>query len=79
MFCSGDGLLNLERFVLYLSRANAKIVYACEWNPPALDALRYNLHINGVEGRCIVLEGDNRCTAPCVRFIEFTLPIKIKS
>jgi tRNA G37 N-methylase Trm5 len=41
-------------------------VYACEWNPNAIGALRHNLLVNGVENRCIVLEGDNRLTAPKV-------------
>jgi hypothetical protein len=39
-------------------------VYACEWNPHAITALRHNLLINGVENQCIVIEGDNRLTAP---------------
>jgi len=38
-------------------------VYACEWNPHAITALRHNLLINGVENQCIVIE-DNRLTAP---------------
>lgn len=47
-------------------RANAKTVYACEWNPHAIEALRRNLCANSVADRCIVLEGDNRVTAPKV-------------
>jgi tRNA G37 N-methylase Trm5 len=45
-------------------RAGARKVYACEWNPHAITALRHNLLINGVEKQCIVIEGDNRLTAP---------------
>ncbi|XP_076923026.1 tRNA wybutosine-synthesizing protein 2/3/4-like isoform X1 [Bidens hawaiensis] len=48
----------------FLVKANAKMVYACEWNPHAIEALRRNLEANGVADRCVVLEGDNRVTAP---------------
>nr|XP_043622298.1 tRNA wybutosine-synthesizing protein 2/3/4 [Erigeron canadensis] len=48
----------------FLVKANAKMVYACEWNPHAVKALRRNLEANGVADRCVVLEGDNRVTAP---------------
>lgn len=48
----------------FLLRANAKMVYACEWNPHAIEALHHNLHANSVADRCVVLEGDNRITAP---------------
>lgn len=41
-------------------------MYACEWNPNAIGALRHNLLVNGVQNHCIVLEGDNRLTAPKV-------------
>ncbi|KAH9296390.1 hypothetical protein KI387_039978, partial [Taxus chinensis] len=52
-------------FVLpFLLKAGAKLVYACEWNPSALAALRHNVAVNGVDDRCIILEGDNRVTAP---------------
>lgn len=40
--------------------ANASLVYACEWNPDAVEALKINLAFNGVTSRCIVLEGDNQ-------------------
>ena len=39
-------------------------VYACEWNPNALEALRRNLERNGVAEWCEVLPGDCRETAP---------------
>ncbi|KAI4295895.1 hypothetical protein L6164_035891 [Bauhinia variegata] len=52
-------------FVLpFLVRAQAKFVYACEWNPHAIEALQHNLLANSVADRCIVLEGDNQITAP---------------
>lgn len=44
----------------YLVHAHASLVYACEWNPDAVEALKTNLALNGVAERCIVLEGDNR-------------------
>lgn len=49
-------------------RGGAKLVYACEWNPNAIGALRHNLLVNGVENRCVVLEGDNRLTSPKVLY-----------
>ncbi|RWW09644.1 hypothetical protein BHE74_00043691 [Ensete ventricosum] len=48
----------------FLHRARAKLAYACEWNPHAIKALQKNVHINSVANRCIILEGDNRITAP---------------
>ncbi|KAL4201425.1 hypothetical protein AMTRI_Chr02g258630 [Amborella trichopoda] len=52
-------------FVLpFLVKAGAKLVYACEWNPHALEALRHNVRANHVADRCIILEGDNQITAP---------------
>ncbi|KAF7008271.1 hypothetical protein CFC21_023064 [Triticum aestivum] len=52
-------------FVLpFLVKANAKLVYACEWNPHALEALQRNVMDNHVADRCVILEGDNRLTAP---------------
>ncbi|KAL2467137.1 tRNA wybutosine-synthesizing protein 2/3/4 [Abeliophyllum distichum] len=48
----------------FLVRANGKMVYACEWNPHAVEALHRNLQANSVADRCIILEGDNRVTAP---------------
>ncbi|KAL7213528.1 hypothetical protein ACSBR2_016123 [Camellia fascicularis] len=60
-----DLFAGIGYFVLpFLVRANAKLVYACEWNPSAVEALRRNLHANSVLDSCIVLEGDNRVTAP---------------
>uniref|UniRef100_A0A0D9WZF5 tRNA wybutosine-synthesizing protein 2/3/4 n=1 Tax=Leersia perrieri TaxID=77586 RepID=A0A0D9WZF5_9ORYZ len=60
-----DLFAGIGYFVLpFLVKANAKLVYACEWNPHALEALRRNVMDNHVEDRCIILEGDNRMTAP---------------
>nr|GFC15527.1 tRNA wybutosine-synthesizing protein 2/3/4 isoform X1 [Tanacetum cinerariifolium] len=62
---SGIGYFTLP----FLVKAHAKMVYACEWNPHAIEALRRNLEANGVAGRCVVLVGDNRATAPKVRLL----------
>ena len=40
--------------------SGAQHVHACEWNPDAVEALKYNLQQNGVADRCTVYEGDNR-------------------
>ncbi|XP_031562038.1 tRNA wybutosine-synthesizing protein 2 homolog isoform X2 [Actinia tenebrosa] len=63
--CSGQTVVDLYAgigyFVLpYLVHAGASILYACEWNPHALVALRRNLAINQVDKRCTVYEGDNK-------------------
>ncbi|XWS12833.1 hypothetical protein CRYUN_Cryun37aG0124200 [Craigia yunnanensis] len=60
-----DLFAGIGYFVLpFLVRAKAKMVYACEWNPHAVEALKRNLQANSVSDRCIILEGDNRITAP---------------
>ncbi|WCJ20164.1 tRNA wybutosine-synthesizing protein 2/3/4 [Euphorbia peplus] len=60
-----DLFAGIGYFVLpFLVRARAKFVYACEWNPHAVEALKRNLEANSVSDRCVVLEGDNRTTAP---------------
>ncbi|KAL9190037.1 hypothetical protein ACHAXT_007248 [Thalassiosira profunda] len=43
-----------------LVHGKAGHVTACEWNPHALEALRYNLRANGVEDGATMLEGDCR-------------------
>lgn len=53
---SGIGYFTLP----YLIHAGAAHVHACEWNPHAVSALRRNLHVNKVEHRCTVHEGDNK-------------------
>lgn len=60
-----DLFAGIGYFVLpFLVRAKAKLVYACEWNPHAVEALRHNLEANLVADRCVLLEGDNQITAP---------------
>jgi len=51
----------------YLVHAKANHVYACEWNPDAVEALRRGLEWNlGLQwqDRCTLLPGDNRNTCP---------------
>lgn len=48
----------------YLIHAKARFVHACEWNPDAVESLRRNLHLNKVEDRCKIYEGDNRMVCP---------------
>ncbi|XP_039140160.1 tRNA wybutosine-synthesizing protein 2/3/4 isoform X2 [Dioscorea cayenensis subsp. rotundata] len=60
-----DLFAGIGYFVLpFLVKAKAKLVYACEWNPHAINALRHNIDTNSVADRCVILEGDNRITAP---------------
>ncbi|XP_065878046.1 tRNA wybutosine-synthesizing protein 2/3/4 isoform X2 [Euphorbia lathyris] len=60
-----DLFAGIGYFVLpFLVRARAELVYACEWNPHAVEALKRNLEANSVSDQCVVLEGDNRMTAP---------------
>ena len=48
-----------------LLHAGAAHVYACEWNPPSLEALRRGLALNAVAASaCTVLEGDCTVNAP---------------
>jgi tRNA wybutosine-synthesizing protein 2 len=46
-----------------LIHGEANHVYACEWNPEAAKALRYNLSDNSVAERATVMEGDCRVQA----------------
>jgi tRNA(Phe) wybutosine-synthesizing methylase Tyw3 len=46
-----------------LLHGGAQHVYACEWNPNSVLALRENLRRAGVSARCTVHEGDNRVTS----------------
>ncbi|KAJ4980614.1 hypothetical protein NE237_031451 [Protea cynaroides] len=60
-----DLFAGIGYFVLpFLFGARAKLVYACEWNPHAIEALRRNVEANSLTDRCIILEGDNRAIAP---------------
>ncbi|KAM3684262.1 hypothetical protein ACJW31_11G030900 [Castanea mollissima] len=59
--------------LVFPSLANAKLVYACEWNPNAIEALQHNLQANSVIDCCIVLEEDNRITHLKVLLIVFVL------
>jgi len=60
VYIAGIGYFTLP----YLVHASASHVYACEWNPDAVEALQRNLSLNSVSGRCTVLFGDN--TQACV-------------
>lgn len=68
--CSDEIVVDLFAGIGYftlplLVHAKAKHLYACEWNPDAVEALRRNLRANGVEGdRYTVIEGDNRLSRP---------------
>ena len=46
-----------------LVHGGASMVHACEWNPEAIEALRWGLESNGVDSRCVVHEGDSRLTS----------------
>ncbi|NWQ93946.1 TYW2 protein, partial [Burhinus bistriatus] len=63
--CSGEVLVDLYAgigyFTLpYLVHAAAAFAHACEWNGHAVEALRRNLALNGVQNRCRIHHGDSR-------------------
>jgi tRNA G37 N-methylase Trm5 len=68
--CSNEVVVDLFAGIGYftlplLIHARAKHLYACEWNPNAIDALKKNLELNRVDsGRYTVIEGDNRQNRP---------------
>ena len=67
--CSGETVVDMYAGIGYytlpfLVHAGASRVVACEWNPNAVRALRHNLRVNNVEGRCEVREGDCRHECP---------------
>lgn len=57
---AGIGYFTLQ----FLVHTRAALVHACEWNPPAVEALRRNLQLNRVADRCIIHEGDNLQVCP---------------
>jgi len=64
----GEVVLDLYAGIGYftlpaLVHGRAAHVYACEWNPHAVQALHYNLRDNGVQDRATVVVGDCRVTA----------------
>ncbi|KAK3254962.1 hypothetical protein CYMTET_35841, partial [Cymbomonas tetramitiformis] len=66
---SGETVVDLFTGIGYytlpiLAKAGAEYVYSCEWNPNAVQALRWNLKANGLHHRYTVLGGDNRVTCP---------------
>lgn len=68
--CSDEIVVDLFAGIGYftlplLIHAKAKHLYACEWNPDAIDALKKNLTLNKLEtSRYTVIEGDNRLNRP---------------
>lgn len=64
LFC-GIGYYTLPMLV----HSKVAQVHCCEWNPRAVEALKWSLQKNGVGDRCTVHEGDNRVTAPTLKGI----------
>lgn len=68
--CSEQIVVDLFAGIGYFSlplliHSKAKHLYACEWNPDAIDAFKKNITINKVNpARCTILEGDNRSNRP---------------
>ena len=67
--CKGQTIVDLFAGVgyftlTYLIHSKADFVYACEWNPEAVKALKLNLAKNKVQDKCQVFAGDNRDTCP---------------
>ena len=67
--CNGQIIVDLFAgigyFTLtYLIHAKAEHVFACEWNPEAVKALKLNLEKNKVGQKCTVFQGDNRENCP---------------
>ncbi len=65
---TGDVVVDMFSGIGYYSlpiliHSKASHVHCCEWNPEAVNALKWNLQQNGVEGRCTIHEGDNRQAA----------------
>lgn len=51
----------------YLVHAAAAFAHACEWNGHAVEALRRNLALNGVQDRCHIHHGDSRQVSGAAR------------
>ena len=71
--CRGEVVVDMYAGIGYftlpfLVHARAETVHACEWNPAAVEGLRRGLALNGVEGRCVVHEGDCRKVSPCTAY-----------
>ncbi|ESN98694.1 hypothetical protein HELRODRAFT_67136, partial [Helobdella robusta] len=69
MDCRNEVIVDLYAGIGYFTlpfmvHGKASHVYACEWNPDAVEALKNNLALNGVEDRCTVLQGDNNEMCP---------------
>lgn len=68
--CSNEIVVDLFAGIGYFSlpllmHAKAKHLYACEWNPDAIGALKKNLTLNKIDSdRYTVIEGDNRLNRP---------------
>lgn len=68
--CSEEVVVDLFAGIGYftlplLIHSKAKHLYACEWNPDAIEALRNNLILNKIDpNRCTIIEGDNRSNRP---------------
>ena len=68
--CSHETVVDLFAgigyFVLpYLIHAKANHVFACEWNPASVKALKQNLQLNNIpESRYTIIQGDNRLHCP---------------
>lgn len=68
--CTDEIVVDLFAGIGYFSlpllvHAKARHLYACEWNPDAIDALKKNLVLNKIDpSRYTVIEGDNRSNRP---------------
>ncbi|XP_075226181.1 tRNA wybutosine-synthesizing protein 2 homolog [Lycorma delicatula] len=67
--CEGETVVDLFAGIGYftipfLVYTKCSHVYACEWNPNAVAALKLNLKKNNVAIKCTVFEGDNRDVCP---------------
>lgn len=67
--CEGEVVVDLFAGIGYftipfLVHAKADFVYACDWNPDAIEALKKNLILNKVQDKCKVCFGDNKQVCP---------------